>query len=76
MEIAQCIHPEMENWGTTATSNSNTPSGGERTTLDGKSTVEEAQKETLLAKNDDEKTKSHNLARGKKNTTYGTSENA
>jgi hypothetical protein len=77
MEIAQCIHPEMENWGTTATSNSNTPSsGGERTPLDGKSTVEAAQKETLLAKNDDEKTKSHNLARGKKNTTYGTSENA
>ena len=77
MEIAQCIHPEMENWGTTATSNSNTPSsGGERTPLDGKSTVEEAQKETLLAKNDDEKTKSHTLARGKKNTTYGTSENA
>jgi len=29
-----------------------------------------------LAKNDDEKTKSHTLARGKKNTTYGTSENA
>ena len=77
MEIAQCIHPEMENWGTTATSKSNTPSsGGERTPLDGKSTVEAAQKETLLAKNDDEKTKSHNLARGKKNTTYGTSENA
>ena len=77
MEIAQCIHPEMENWGTTATSNSNTPSSGsERTTPDGKSTVEEAQKETLLAKNDEEKTKSHNPARGKKNTTYGTSENA
>lgn len=75
MEIAQCIHPEMENWGTTTTSNTTT-SGGERTTLDVKSTVEEAQKETLLAKNDDEKTKSHNPARGKKNTTYGTSENA